>query len=310
MQKINTQLHNSTDKDKNKGKTDPFLDPKRAKKVLKEDKKLLEKLKKLAAPIIVGLFLTCLWLGEPLVAPPSAISTNDNNIQSSSPNTGQELAPGIHPVPAPESSVNSRRSKKPADPVNHPNLSTKDNHVLETKEKGVEKINFIAFLPTSGELQQTKSPVHLLSSMVIDKCRSSLNSEIFDVDELKGTDIGHRFLLEYIKQKNPNLNQLALINFELLELCESSGKELYTLSPENKAHIQLIIRGIDAQSGTILFEETLEKEVIRSDWAKYQRDTLSNGEDKQGGYAISPAMELLLSETADDIISLLHKYFP
>ena len=310
MQKSNTQLHNSTDKDKNKGKTEPFLDPKRAKKVLKEDKKLLEELKKLAAPIIVGLFLTCLWLYRPLVPRPSAISINDNNIQNSPPNAGQELAPGIHPVPAPESSVNSRRSKKPADPVNHPILSTKDNHGLETKEKEVEKINFIAFLPTSGELKQPKSPVHLLSSMVIDKCRSALNSEIFDVDELKGTDIGHRFLLEYIQQKNPNLNQLTLIKFELLELCESSGKELYTLSPENKARIQLIIRGIDAQSGTILFEKTLEKEIIRSDWAKYKRDTANSLEDNQAEYTISPAMEILLSETANDIISLLHKCLP
>ena len=324
MQKATTHLHNNTDKDKMKEiKTTPVpvVNPKKADKLRDADKKLLKKIIETTMPIVVGLLLSCLWLYDVNLGSTSggiSIFTVDH---ANTPPRHQDRDLGALRTPRqgcekckilPSSnSIENKEDNKRNDIAGKSIPDKLQGKYLEkeiNKELELEKYG-LAFCDKKYKLDVV-SPVYDLVEILGEKWEKPINSELLSIEKIVKTPTEGSEIFNLNDSKTSRYRQLILITFDLKEFSESSSKDIYSLTPENKARIKLVLRGIDARSQAILFEKELTQEVCVMDWGRYQQIETSDLSDDNTTYAYSKAMRQVLEQTTDDIISLLHKYFP
>lgn len=306
MQKDYTHLNNSADKDKNKGiKTTPVPvnDPKRADKIREADKKLFEKLNKIRAAMLIGFLLfTCLYYNNMPVTGSIGVKADPANTPPL--HKDQGLGGSFLPVPA-QNPTSKQNLGKARSGLEH-SKTRKDDYPVVHERNASTKRGFI--LSNNSVTQNAKSPIFGVLKCVIHDWEMPLNTELLDVNKLGLEWKNEQDFVEKIRQKIPN-RPLTLVTLHLQEFIESSGKDLYSLTPQNKARIKLTMRGVDPQSNKLIFEETIVKEIVQDNWAHYE-PIHSSVETETTGYDYSLAMKQAMAETSNEIISLLHKYFP
>ncbi|WP_421795361.1 hypothetical protein [Haliscomenobacter sp.] len=306
MQKVYPHLNNSADKDKSKGiKTTPVPvnDPKRADKIREADKKLFEKLNKIGTAMLIGfLLLTSLYYHDmPAIG---VIGVNADPANTPPLHQDQGLGGSFLPVPDQEhaSTQQTIDSKKATDDTRtkRVDLPTANNERINVRH------GFI--LSSDWTTNNARSPLSGVLERVIQNWEMPLNTELLDVNKLNIEWKNEQDFIEKIQQKNL-ARPLTLVTLHLQEFMESSGKDLYQLVPQNKARIKLTMRGVDPQSNQLIFEETIVKEVTQDNWAHYE-SVHSAESERPAVYDHSLAMKQALTETSNEIINLLHKYFP
>lgn len=306
MQKVYPHLNNSADKDKNKGiKTTPVPvnDPKRADKIREADKKLFEKLNKIGTAMLIGfLLLTSLYYHD--MPGIGVIGVKADPANTPPLHQDQGLGGSFLPVPDQEhpSTQQTIESKKATDDTRTKRVDppTANNERINVRH------GFI--LSSDWTTNNARSPLSGVLERVIQNWEMPLNTELLDVNKLNIEWKNEQDFIEKIQQKNL-ARPLTLVTLHLQEFMESSGKDLYQLVPQNKARIKLTMRGVDPQSNQLIFEETIVKEVTQDNWAHYE-SVHSAESERPAVYDHSLAMKQALTETSNEIINLLHKYFP
>jgi hypothetical protein len=313
MQKANTQLHNSADKDKIKEpRTQPVPVPKpeKVEKIREADKKFFERLKKLSSSVVVGVLLTYLWLYLPLTTQEGALRELSGCAEPTPPLLTQAKRGDqyLAATDTPEAGgvVQDRGDKSG---INNKLTAPHSKNDLDfTRELAIEeKKNIVALLPHSGDRIPVETPLDLLLKLLKDHSAGFEQTEWIDVlSKLESNPIDVSTIYQIVQKNRKDIQKLTLITFEIKECRESSSKALYTLNPLHTARIQLIVRGIDAESGNVLFEKTIDKERVEEDWAKFPIQEATHEAELK--YKPSAAMQALLVESATEIIDLLHKY--
>lgn len=301
MQKVYLHFHKNVEKDKPKEpKTTPVpVDPKRAGQVREADKKLFEKLNKIGAAMLIGFLLFTnlpdqYKVGLGFAAHPSHTPPQHHN---------QGLGGTLLPVPeVGVEPAQDRRTDRPKAVFYQP-IQQAESTIPPPADT---RCDFV--LCEHVSTNQAASPLSGVLETVLSNWKAPINTEILNVNQLEIEWKNELDFIEKIQQRNLN-RPLTLVTLELQEFKESSGKDLYTLVPENKARIKLTMRGLDAASKRLLFEETVEREIIQSQWANYE-NSLDTGQSNRHIYPYSLAMKQALLETSNEIITLLHKYFP
>ncbi|WP_373550184.1 hypothetical protein [Haliscomenobacter sp.] len=306
MQKIYPHLNNSADKDKDKGiKTPPVPvnDPKRADKIREADKKRFEKLNKIGTAMLIGfLLLTGLYYHDmPVIG---AVGVKADPANTPPLHQDQGLGGSFLPVHDHDRPT-TQQPTEPKPGTDHTSTRRVDFPVADDNQSNVRR-GFI--LSNNLALNNAKSPLSGVLERVIHNWAMPINTELLDVNKLNVEWKNEQDFIEKIKQKSLN-RPLTLVTIHLQEFMESSGKDLYNLVPQNKARIKLTMRGVDPQSNRLIFEETIVKEVTQDSWAHYE-PVHSPEIESTAVYDYSLAMKQALVETSNEIITLLHKYFP
>lgn len=303
MQKVYLHLHKNVEKDQPKEpKTAPVPvnDPKRAGQVREADKKLLEKLNKIGAAILIGILLFT-NLPDQYKA---GLGFDAHPTHTPPLHHDQGLGGIILPVPeVGVEPTQDHRTDRPKTVFYQPIQQQAKSTIPPPADT---RCDFVVCEHISTN--KTTSPLSGVLETVIDNWNTPVNTEILDVGKLELEWKNELDFIEKIQQKNLT-HPLTLVTLELQEFKESSGKDLYTLVPENRARIRLILRGLDATSRQLIFEETIEREIVQSQWANYENNRDTSPADLHM-YNYSLAMKQALLETSNEIITLLHKYFP
>ncbi len=307
MQKVYTHLNNSADKDKDKGiKTTPVpvTDPKKADKIREADKKRFEKLNKMGTAMLIGfLLLTGLYYQDMPVIGVVGVKADPAN----TPPLHQDQGLGGSFLPVLEKDRPSTQHAIEPKPGTDQSRTRRTDFPIANDHQSSVRRGFI--LSNDLTLNNAKSPLSGVLERVIHNWEMPVNSEILDVNKLNLEWKNEQDFIEKIKQKSLD-RPLTLVTLQLQEFMESSGKDLYNLVPQNKARIKLTMRGVDPQSNRLIFEETIVKEVSQDNWAHYEPTHSTKENESPAVYDYSLAMKQALEETSNEIISILHKYFP
>jgi len=307
MQKAYTHLNNSADKDKDKGiKTTPVPvnDPKKADKIREADKKRFEKLNKIGTAMLIGfLLLTGLYHHDMPVIGVVGVKADPAN----TPPLHQDQGLGGSFLPVLEKDRPSIQQTIEPKPGTDQIRTRRTNYPIANGNQSSVRRGFI--LSNNLALNNAKSPLSGVLERVIHNWEMPVNSEILDVNKLNLEWKNEQDFIEKIKQKSLD-RPLTLVTLQLQEFMESSGKDLYNLVPQNKARIKLTMRGVDPQSNRLIFEETIVKEVTQDKWAHYEPTHSALESESPAVYDYSLAMKQALEETSNEIINILHKYFP
>lgn len=307
MQKVYLHLHNSADKDKKKEiKTTPVpvKDPKRTGQVREADKKLFEKLNKIGTAILIGFMLMCVCYHQDITAVFAGLGLDAQPAHTPPVHHDQGLGLTLLSTPVVEAPAKQTLPKQ--------RNKTKHNTVQTVQPTTIQVVppdtrcNFVICERSSGG--GAESPLAGVMDLVLDHWNTPANTDVLDVKNLGLEWKNELDFIEKLKQQNGG-RPLTIVTLELQEFRESSGKALYTLTPENKARVKLILRGMDAASQHLLFEETIEKDIVQTQWANYDHQ-LDSSQHSTSTYAISLAMKQALVQTSNEIITLLNKYFP
>lgn len=307
MQKFYTHPNNSADKDKGKGiKTTPVPvnDPQKADKIREADKKRFEKLNKIGTAMLIGfLLLTGLYHHDMPVIGVVGFKADPAN----TPPLHQDQGLGGSFLPVLEKDRPAiQQTIEPKSGADQTSTRRVDFPIANDHESSV-RCGFI--LSNNLALNNAKSPLSGVLERVIHNWEMPVNTEMLDVNKLNLEWKNEQDFIEKIKQKSLD-RPLTLVTLQLQEFMESSGKDLYNLVPQNKARIKLIMRGVDPQSNRLIFEETIVKEVTQDKWAHYEPTHSAVENESPTVYDYSLAMKQALEETSNEIISILHKYFP
>lgn len=307
MQKVYLHLHNSADKDKKKEiKTTPVpvKDPKRAGQVREADKKLFEKLNKIGTAMLIGFMLMYACYHQDITAVFAGLGLDAQPAHTPPTHQDQGLGLTLRPIPDGTTPVQQTLPEQ-----RNTTKRSLDRTVQPTTIQVVPpdtRCNFVICERSSGG--GAGSPLSGVMDLVVNNWNAPANTAILDVEKLGLEWKNELDFIEKLKQQNGD-RPLTIVTLELQEFRESSGKELYTLLPENKAKIKLILRGVDAASQTLLFEETIEKDVVETQWANYS-SKIDSSQFLTPIYPYSLAMKQALVQTSSEIIHLLYKYFP
>ena len=307
MQKVYTHLNNSADKDKDKGiKTTPVPvnDPKRADKIREADKKRFEKLNKIGTAMLIGfLLLTGLYYHD--MPGIGVIGVKADPANTPPLHRDQGLGGSFFPV----HDLDQRTTQEPTESklgTDHTSTRRVDDPIADDSKS---KVRHGFILSNNLAVNNVKSPLTGVLERVVQDWEMPVNTDILDVNKLNLEWKSEQDFIEKIKQKSLN-RPLTLVTLHLQEFMESSGKDLYNLVPQNKARIKLTMRGVDPQSNRLIFEETIVKEVTQDNWAHYEPVHSAVETETPVVYDYSLAMKQALVETSNEIISILHKYFP
>lgn len=313
MQKATTHLNNSNDKNKEKEiKTTPVPveNPKKAEKLREADKKLMKKIIESTGLFVVGLLLSCIWLSD--VNWGSIAGAMYTGVPAHTPPLHQDQ--GLNTLPTTDFGTDKGEPSRPIK-----SFKGKDEIIRSETSRSFADKNIVS------EIEQEKygivfsdhqyaldfnSPIYNLVEMVNKKWKTPMNLDLLALNKIENVqnNSNHGFYLDGTQTEQ--YQHLILITFELKEFTESSSKALYSLTPQNKAQIKLVLRGVDARSQTMLFEQEIAHETKIMDWANYQPIATDTILHTNKNYAHSEAMHQALELTSKDIISILNKYFP
>ena len=315
MSKATTHLNNSSDKDKEKEiKTTPVRveNPKKAEKLHEADKKLMKKIIESTGLIMVGLLLSCIWLYD--VNWGSIDGTIYTGVPAHTPPLHQDQ--GLNTLPRTDFGTDQG---EPLTSRSIKSFKGKDEIIRNETSRSFANKN------TISEIEQEKygivfsdhqyalnfnSPIYNLVEMVNKKWKTPMNLDLLALSKIEGVQNSSNQGFYLDGTQTDRYQHLILITFELKEFKESSSKALYSLTPQNKAQIKLVLRGVDARSQTMLFEQEIAHEAKIMDWANYQPIATDTILHTYKNYAHSEAMHQALELTSKEIISILNKYFP
>lgn len=309
MQKVYLHLHNSADKDKKKEiKTTPVpvKDPKRAGQVREADKKLFEKLKKIGPAMLIGFMLMYVCYHQDITAVFAGLGLDAQPAHIPPVHQDQGLGLTLLSTPVVEAPAKQTLPKQ-RNKTKHNTAQTVQPTTIQVVPLGT-RCNFVICERSSDG--GAESPLSGVMELVLDNWNTPANTDVLDVEKLGLEWKNELDFIEKLKQRNGDRDRpLTIVTLELQEFRESSGKELYSLIPENKASVKLILRAMDAASQHLLFEEIIEKDIVQTQWANYNHQ-LDSSQYSTSTYAISLAMKQALVQTSNEIITLLNKYFP